>query len=162
MDINLKFLNNEYFSTKLENYLTQLFQIDNKIAGIVLFGSLARGDAIYSEEKRSDIDLIIIFEDNELPEHHRKRSELKLKLMEFSPSGVDSLWMTESEFKNLVQIKTDIILYALDECKILYDPFGLIKKQKDSLFKELKEKGVKKEKHYWVWPLKNFGEEIEW
>jgi len=162
MDINLKFLNNEYFSTKLENYLTQLFQSDKEIVGIVLFGSLARGDAIYSEEKRSDIDLIIIFKDNELPEHHRKRSELKLKLMEFSPSGVDSLWMTESEFKNLVQIKTDIILYALDECKILYDPFGLIKKQKESLFKELKEKGVKKEKHYWVWPIKNFGEEIEW
>ena len=128
MDINLKFLNNEYFSTKLENYLAQLFQIDKEIVGIVLFGSLARGDVIYSEEKRSDIDLIIIFKDNELPEHHRKRSELKLVLMEFSPSGVDSLWMTESEFKNLVQIKTDIILYALDECKILYDPFGLIKK----------------------------------
>ena len=162
MDINLKFLNSEYFSTKLEKFLTQLFQIDKEIAGIVLFGSLARGDAIYSEEKRSDIDLIVIFKDNELPEHHRKRSELKLKIMEFSPSGVDSLWMTESEFKNLVQIKTDIILYALDECKILHDPVGLIKKQKENLFKELKEKGVKKEKHYWVWPIKNFGEEIEW
>ena len=162
MDINLKFLNNEYFSTKLETYLTQIFQIDKEIAGIVLFGSLARGDAIYSEEKRSDIDLIIIFKDNELPENHRKRSELKLKLMEFSPSGVDSLWMSESEFKNLVQIKTDIILYALDECKILHDPFGLIKKQKENLFKELKEKGVKKEKHYWIWPIKSFGEEIEW
>jgi predicted nucleotidyltransferase len=162
MDINLKFLNNEYFSTKLGNYLTQIFQTDKKIAGIILFGSLARGDAIYSEEKRSDIDLIIIFKDKELPENHRKRSELKLKLMELSPAGIDSLWMSETEFKNLVQIKTDIILYALDECKILYDPEGLIKQEKENLFRELKEKGVKKENHYWIWPIKSFGEEIEW
>ncbi len=157
MDINLKFLNNEYYSTKLENYLTQLFQVNKIIVGIVLFGSLARGDAIYSEEKRSDIDLIIIFKDNELPEHHRKRSALKLKLMEFSPSRVDSLWMTESEFKNLVRIKTDLILYALDEGRLLYDPLGLVKEQKENLFKELKKKGVKKEKHYWAWTIKHIG-----
>jgi predicted nucleotidyltransferase len=162
MDINLKFLKNEYFSIKLEDYLTQIFQTDKKIAGIVLFGSLARGDAIYSEEKRSDIDLIIIFKDNELPEDPRKKNELKLKLMQLTSAGIDSLWMTESEFKRLVQIKTDIILYALDECKILYDPTGLIKEEKEHLFKELKEKGVKKKKHYWIWPIKNFGEEIEW
>ena len=113
MDINLEFLNNEYFSTKLENYLTQLFQINKSIIGIVLFGSLARGDAIYSEEKRSDIDLIIVFKDNELPEHHRKRSELKFKLMEFSPSRVDSLWMTESEFKNFKFISIVLILRVI-------------------------------------------------
>ncbi len=162
MDINFKFLKNEYFSKKLENYLAQLYETNKKIIGIILFGSLARGNAIYSKNKKSDIDLIIIFANNELPRHHRKRSELKFKLMELAPSGVDSLWMTEKEFEQLVQIKTDIVLYAMDEGKILYDPFGLISKEKDNLFKELKEKGVKKEKHYWIWPIKSFGEEIEW
>ncbi len=87
---------------------------------------------------------------------------MKFKLMELAPSGVDSLWMTEKEFINLVRIKTDIILYALDEGIILYDPIGLVKKEKEDLFKELEKKGVKKEKHYWVWPIKSFGEEIEW
>lgn len=124
MDLNLKFIKNRYFSKKLEEYITYLFDTNKKVIGIVLFGSLARGDAIYSEEKRSDIDLIVIFDDKELPEHYRKRSELKLRLMKLAPSGVDSLWMTKIEFKNLVQIKTDIILYALDEGNILYDPEG--------------------------------------
>ncbi len=162
MDINLKFIKNEYFLKKIEKYLNLLFQINKKVIGLILFGSLARGDATYSIEKKSDIDLIIIFRDNELPIHHKKRSEMKLKLLELAPSGVDSLWMTEGEFINLVKIKTDIILYALDEGRILYDPVGLIRKQKDTLFKELKKKGVKKERHYWAWPIKSFGEEIEW
>ncbi len=162
MDIDLNFIKNEYFSKKIEKYLHHLFQVNKEIVGVILFGSIARGDATYSEEKISDIDLIIIFRDNELPEHYRKRNDLKFKLMQSAPSGVDSLWMTEREFLNLVKIKTDIVLYALDEGKMLYDPVGLIKKQKDILFKELKKKGVKKEKHYWVWPIKSFGEEIEW
>ncbi|TKJ23808.1 MAG: hypothetical protein CEE43_01205 [Promethearchaeota archaeon Loki_b32] len=162
MDIDLNFIKNEYFFKKIEKYLHHLFKVNKEVVGVILFGSIARGDATYSEEKKSDIDLIIIFRDNELPVHHKKRSEVKLKLMELAPSRVDSLWMTEGEFINLVKIKTDIILYALDEGRILYDPLGLIKKQKDNLFRELKNKGVKKEKHYWIWPIKSFGEEIEW
>ena len=162
MDINLEFIKNDFFLRKVEKYLNHLFQTKKEVAGLILFGSLARGEATDSKEKRSDIDLIIIFKDNELPKHHRKRQELKLNLMELAPSGVDSLWMTEKEFISLVRIKTDIILYALDEGIILYDPIGFVKKQKEDLFKELKKKGVKKEKHYWVWPIKTFGEEIEW
>ena len=162
MDMNLDFIKNEYFSEKLENYFDILVQANKKVIGIILFGSLARGDAVYSEEKRSDVDLIVIFAENELPEHHRKRSDMKLRLIELAPSCVDSLWMTKSEFINLVQNKTDIILYALDEGKILYDPESLIKSQKEKLFKELKERGVIKRKHYWIWPIKSFGEEIEW
>lgn len=162
MDINLEFIKNEYFLRKVEDYLNHLFQIKKEVIGLILFGSIARGEETYSKDKRSDIDLIIIFRDNELPEHHRKRIDMKFKLMELAPSGVDSLWMTEKEFINLVRIKTDIILYALDEGIILYDPIGLVKKEKEDLFKELEKKGVKKEKHYWAWPIKSFGEEIEW
>ena len=162
MDMNLDFIKNEYFSEKLENYFDILFQANKKVIGIILFGSLARGDAVYSEEKHSDVDLIVIFAENELPEHHRKRIDMKLRLIELAPSCVDSLWMTKSEFINLVQNKTDLILYALDEGKILYDPESLIKSRKEKLFKELKEKGVIKRKHYWIWPTKSFGEEIEW
>ena len=162
MDTNLSLQNNEYFSNKLDKYINQLSQTKLKVVGIILFGSLARGDAVLSEEKKSDIDLIIIFKNNELPEHHRKRSELRLKLMKSAPARVDSIWVTENEFLNLIRIKADIILYALDEGKVLYDPKKLIEKRKKELFQALKKKGVKKEKHYWAWPIKHFGEEIEW
>lgn len=49
-----------------------------------------------------------------------------MELMDLTELGFDSLWMTESEFKNLVQIKADIILDALDRGIVLHDPNGLI------------------------------------
>ncbi len=162
MDINLSFIKEDYFLKKLKECIDQLFKVNKKIKGILLFGSLARGEAVRSEKKFSDIDLIVIFYDNELPKDHDERTNFKIKLMDLKDLGIDSLWMTESEFKKSVQIKTDIILFALDEGKILFDPDGLIKEQKTKLFKELKEKGVKKREHYWIWPLKNLGDEIEW
>lgn len=162
MDINLSFIKNEYFLRKLENCINQLFRIKKEIQGIILFGSLARDKAIYSAKKISDIDIIVIFKDNQLPKNHNERINLQIKLMDLKELGFDSLWMTESEFKNLVQIKADMILGVLNEGIVLYDPYSLINEQKGKLFKELEEKGVIKREHYWIWPLKNLGDEIEW
>lgn len=162
MDIDLSFIKNKYFLRKLENCVNQLFLIKKEIQGIILFGSLARNKPIYSSKKISDIDIIVVFKDNQLPKKHNERVNLQIKLMELTELGFDSLWITESEFKNLVQIKVDMILDVLNEGIILYDPNGLINEQKGKLFKELEEKGVIKREHYWIWPLKNLGDEIEW
>ncbi len=162
MDIDLSFITSEFFSKKLENCFNQLFRINKNIQGIILFGSIARGTAVYSYKKVSDIDLIVVFKDNELPKNHNERTNLQIKLMDLTELGFDSLWITESEFKNLVQIKVDLILDALDGGIILFDPNDLINKQKNKLLKELEEKGVIKREHYWIWPLKNLGDEIEW
>lgn len=162
MDIDLSFIQNANFLRSVKEYLEKLFQLDRKIQGILLFGSLARGEAIYSEREVSDIDLIVIFSDGELPNDHIERSKTKRELMDLALIGFDSIWMTKTEFEKSVQIKMDIILSCLDEGKILYDPNELIKNQKSKLIRELKEKGVKKRKNYWIWPLKKIGEEIEW
>jgi len=162
MDIDLSFIRSNLFLRSLEEYFDKLFQINKRIKGIILFGSIVRGDAIYSKEKMSDIDLIIVFFDKELPDDHRERTNLKLKLMSLTNLGIDSLWLTESEFKNLVNIKADIIMSALYEGKILFELESFIKNQKNKLFEELREKGVKKRKDYWIWPIKNLGDEIEW
>ena len=63
MDIDLSFIQNANFLRSIKEYLEKLFQLDKKIQGILLFGSLARGEAIYSEREVSDIDLIVIFSD---------------------------------------------------------------------------------------------------
>ncbi len=162
MDIDLSFIQNANFLRSIKEYLEKLFQLDRKIQGILLFGSLARGEAIYSEREVSDIDLIVIFSDGELPNDHIERSKTKRELMDLALIGFDSIWMTKTEFEKSVQIKMDIILSCLDEGKILYDPNELIKNQKSKLIRELKEKGVKKRKNYWIWTLKKIGEEIEW
>lgn len=162
MDIDLSFIQNANFLRSVKEYLEKLFQFDKKIQGILLFGSLARGEAIYTEREISDIDLIVIFSDGELPNDHIERSRIKRESMDLALLGFDSIWMTKTEFEKSVQIKMDIILSCLGEGKILYDPNDLIKNQKSKLIRELKEKGVKKRNNYWIWPLRKLGDEIEW
>ncbi|TXT66453.1 MAG: Nucleotidyltransferase domain protein [Promethearchaeota archaeon] len=50
---------------------------------------------------------------------------------------------------------------AFDEGKILYDPECILKDLRDKLFKELEAKGVIKTDLYWQWPIKHFGDKIE-
>ena len=162
MEIDLRFIKNDYFLKTLEEYLTKLFQTNKKIVGILLFGSLARNEATNSQDKVSDIDLLVVFEEGELPSHPIKRPSLEILLLKLAASGIDSIWMTVVEFKAKVGVKMDVLLSALYEGIILYDPFSLIITEKEKLFKELKEKGVLKRIDYWIWPLKYLGEEIEW
>jgi len=162
MDIDLSFIKIDYFVSSLTEYLESLFKSEKEIVGIILFGSLATENAEFSSDKISDIDLLIIFADNQLPIDHRERTNLKLTLMGLTLSGIDSIWMSKSEFKKSIENKRDIILSILDEGIILYDQSNYLRDSRTELFKELEEKGVKKRKMYWIWPLKRLGEEIKW
>lgn len=162
MDVDVSFIKNDYFALTLKEYLDRLFEIKKEIIGIILFGSLASHKAEYSSEKISDIDLLVVFENNQLPTNHKARTNLKLSLMGFTLSGVDSIWMSKSEFKKSLENKRDLILSILDEGIILFDPTNFLQDSRIKLFKELEEKGVKKRKMYWIWPQKHLGEEIKW
>lgn len=162
MDIDLSFIKIDCFVSSLTEYLESLFKSEKEILGIILFGSLANENAEFSSDKISDIDLLIIFADNQLPIDHRERTNLKLSLMGLTLSGIDSIWMSKSEFKKSIENKRDIILSILDEGIILFDQSNYLRDSKTKLFKELEEKGVKKRKMYWIWPQKRLGEEIEW
>ncbi len=162
MDIDLSFIKIDYFASSLTEYLESLFKSEKEIVGIVLFGSLATENAEFSADKISDIDLLVIFADNQLPIDHRERTNLKLTLMGLSLSGIDSIWMRKSEFKKSIENKRDLILSILDEGIILYDQNNYLRDSRTKLFKELEEKGVKKRKMYWIWPQKRLGEEIKW
>ncbi|MBA7547346.1 hypothetical protein ES705_39760 [subsurface metagenome] len=162
MDIDLSFIKIDYFALSLTEYLESLFKSEKEIVGIILFGSLATENAEFSSDKISDIDLLIIFADNQLPIDHRERTNLKITLMGLTLSGIDSIWMSKSEFKKSIENKRDIILSILDEGIILYDQSNYLRDSKTKLFKELEEKGVKKRKMYWIWPQKRLGEEIKW
>ena len=162
MDIDLSFIKIDYFASSLTEYLESLFKSEKEILGIILFGSLATENAEFSSDKISDIDLLIIFADNQLPINHRERTNLKLSLMGLTLSGIDSIWMSKSEFNKSIVNKRDLILSILDEGIILYDQKNYLRDSKTKLFKELEEKGVKKRKMYWIWPQKRLGEEIKW
>ena len=76
MDIDLSFIKIDYFALSLTEYLESLFKSEKEIVGIILFGSLATENAEFSTDKISDIDLLIIFADNQLPIDHRERTNL--------------------------------------------------------------------------------------
>ena len=158
-DINFSFIKLEYFRNKLRKYLQFIFKIDLKIKAILLFGSVATGKARNDEDRLSDIDLIIICDD--LPMDDRERRRLILDLTRPVTSGIQDLWWTSKEMEHQVDSKFYLILDALDEGKILYDPENFLQNLKVRLFKELKEKGVKKTRLYWQWPIEKFGDKIE-
>ncbi|MBA7650726.1 hypothetical protein ES703_58537 [subsurface metagenome] len=162
MDIDLSFIKIDYFALSLAEYLERLFKSEKEIVGIILFGSLATHQAEYSPDKISDIDLLVVFENNQIPIDPRARTNLKLTLMGFTLSGIDSIWMSKSEFKVSIEHKRDLFLSILDEGIILYDQNNYLQDSRTKLFKELEEKGVKKRKMYWIWPQKRLGEEIKW
>jgi predicted nucleotidyltransferase len=162
MDIDISFIENNYYSSSLKEYLECLFKSKLQIMGIILFGSLAKKQAEYSLDKISDIDLLVVFDNNQLPSNDRTRTNFKIELMKYTLSGIDSIWMSKSEFQASLDNKRDLILSILDEGIILYDQDHYIQDSQTKLFKELREKGVKKRKMYWIWPQKHLDEEIKW
>ncbi len=157
--IDITFIKLEYFKNKLQEYLQYVLKMEIYIKGIMLFGSLATDKAIYDENHISDIDLIIVCD--ELQEDLWKRRRLLVKLTKTVSSGIQALWWTSKEIKSLVASKYYLILDAFDEGRILYDPDNFLLELKTRLLKELELKGVIKTDLYWQWPIKKFGDKIE-
>ena len=155
----LSFIENDYFRERLLSYLVDLFELPLRIKGILLFGSVARGDAVINEEHMSDIDLIVISED--FPEDKWARKEKMFEFTRNFAGGVQALWWTPEELVKKVENKFYLLLDALDEGKILHDPEGLLHEQRRKLRADLGKKGVIKRELYWRWPIKEFGDEIE-
>ena len=157
--IDLSFIKLEYFKNELKEYLQFIFKLKLKIKAILLFGSVATGKARDDNDHLSDIDLFIICDD--LPEDYWERRELVFELTKPVCSGKQALWRTTKEMEGYVKSKYYLILDAFDEGKILYDPENFLFELRKALFKDLEEKGVIKTELYWQWPIKKFGDKIE-
>lgn len=159
-NIDLSFIENEYFEKELRKYLGFILELDLEIKGILLYGSVATGKAKNDDDYFSDIDLIIICDD--LPKDRQERKEKIFNLVKPVHSGIQDIWLTSKEIEEQVDSKFYLILDAFDEGKILHDPDSLLNRLKDKLFNELKKKGVIKTELYWQWPIKKFGDKIEY
>ncbi|TFG23091.1 MAG: nucleotidyltransferase domain-containing protein [Promethearchaeota archaeon] len=158
-NIDLSFIKKEYFKTNLNDYLKIIFTLDLNIRGILLFGSVAIGKATYNDDYISDIDLIIVCDN--LPNNALERRRMIINLTKSVTSGIQDIWWTPRELEKNVDSKFYLILDAFDEGIILYDPEGFLEKLKKKLFNDLEQKGVVKTEYYWRWPIKKFGDKIE-
>ena len=157
--VDLSFIEIKYYKNLLDDYLTHIFKQNLEIIGALLFGSVATNKARDDEFHTSDIDLIIICEN--LPSGIWERKKFVFEKTKKVCSGIQDFWWTLEELKRLLDSKFYLLLDAFDEGKILYDPNEILNKLKEKLFKELEAKGVIKTDLYWEWPIKCFGDKIE-
>lgn len=141
--------------------IRQYFEIVTKkldVYAVLLFGSVARGDAKPFRSYESDIDIIVIIKD--LPADLEKRMFYKIDVETGTRSRVQSIWMTPKELEEHIEAKSDYILEAFESGIILFDPEGFLQKKKSDLVMELKSKGVSRLKWGWSWNIKA-GEVVE-
>jgi predicted nucleotidyltransferase len=158
---NLDLIKSNYFRNIVKNYVNYILALDRfNVIGIFLFGSVTKGEGKEELEDSSDVDLLVIFKDDNLPVKYVKRVLLESELMSEVDQGVDALWWTLSELYSALKIKLPLILDIIDEGIIIFDPQNVLKSARNMLLKELAEKKVEKLNDGWLWPLKNFGDEI--
>ncbi len=148
---NMELIKQREYSIPIRQY----FEIVTKkvdIYAILLFGSVARGDAKPFRSYESDIDIIVIIK--EIPPDLGKRMLYKLDVESGTRSRVQSIWMTSKELEEHIEAKSDYILEAFESGIIIFDSEGYLAKKKSDLFMELKSKGVSRLKWGWSWNIK--------
>jgi predicted nucleotidyltransferase len=154
---NMELIKQREYSIPIRQY----FEIVTKkidVYAVLLFGSVARGDAKPFRSYESDIDIIVIIKD--LPHDLGKRMLYKLDVESGTRSRVQSIWMTPKELEEHIEAKSEYILEAFESGIILFDSEGYLAKKISDLFMELKSKGVSRLKWGWSWNIKA-GEVVE-
>lgn len=154
---NIELIKQQEYSLLIRQY----FEIVTKkidVYAVLLFGSVARGDAKPFRSYESDIDIIVVIK--ELPHDLGKRMLYKLDVESGTRSRVQSIWMMPRELEEHIEAKSDYILEAFESGIILFDSEGYLARKKSDLFMELKSKGVSRLKWGWSWNIKA-GEVVE-
>lgn len=82
---------------------------------VILFGSVARGDNVYS----SDLDIVVIADSNK---SFKERLKETIHSMEFE--NVDILVYTPEEFDTMVRVENQFITNIVKEGKVIYEQEG--------------------------------------
>ena len=123
----------------LLNCKFEKFNNDIEIKSVILFGSVARGQA----KDHSDIDIIVVA--SGLPEL-KKRDELPPFR---SPARIQDIWMTPEELEDMVIAKTGFVVDALLEGKVLFDD-GTARAAREMLVQSLERLKIRKLEHGWM------------
>ncbi|NHV05902.1 MAG: nucleotidyltransferase domain-containing protein [Thaumarchaeota archaeon] len=151
---NLDKIKDVEYRELIEQYLEKILDVFNeRVVGILLFGSVARGTAKPLSSAESDVDLILVVEGlPKLQERIPMISKLVVRLK--LPSIIQVIYMTPEEFEIHVKSKSGWFLNAIVEGIVLYDPKNFLQSSKEKLLSELKEKGVERASYGWVWPIR--------
>jgi len=129
------------FEEMIADYLAKLKGHCPNVKSVILFGSVARGEA----HRDGDVDLIVVATClPELKERH--------ELPPFSkPARIQDIWMTQEELEDMVAAKTGFVMDALLEGRVLQDD-GTAARAREKLVESLKRLKARRLKEGWLIP----------
>jgi len=141
---NLGKIKDAEYQELIEQYVGKILDVfREKVIGVLLFGSVARGVTKPLSSAESDVDLILVMEElPRLQERIPMISKLVARLR--LPSIIQAIYMTPEEFETHVKSKSGWIIDAIVDGVVLYDPKHFLQSSKEKLLSELKEKGVER------------------
>jgi len=110
--VRIRYLDREAVREALAEYVGELAAGHPELVRVILFGSFAGGDAVPS----SDVDLLLVLEDSELPFLDRVPSFLPSRF----PVGVDVFPYTREEIEKMLGEGNRFIASALEKGVELY------------------------------------------
>ncbi len=126
-------------------------QENSFVCGVILFGSLARGESV----ERSDIDLLVLWRGLHMDRRERYVYIYRVASQYFSPSrGLTVLDMEYDKFLGFKKI-TSLALNMIWDGIVLYDKYGKLKGYLERLREGIKNKGLTRIKigRYYYWKL---------
>ncbi|MEM4976782.1 MAG: nucleotidyltransferase domain-containing protein [Desulfurococcaceae archaeon] len=125
--LNLPKLRAKAYEEVLKKYLTLVLR-DGRAAGLILYGSLAKGlEKPYPE---SDIDVLVVA--GNIPKDLFERRMMALKIKE-DCLLIEDIWITPEELIDAVRGGWGLILDALEDGVVIYDRNGTIAEAKNIL-----------------------------
>ncbi|OLS15352.1 MAG: hypothetical protein RBG13Loki_1026 [Promethearchaeota archaeon CR_4] len=158
---DLSWLSEKSYYNHLIRIVEKLFaRLGSNLQGILTFGSLAKGKAIYNEEHQSDIDLLVIAEN--IPINVLSRAKKEWEYLGLDGLGTHIIWKTSTELEMLVDKHRAFIFEVIRDGKIIYDPDNWLKELKYKVQELIQQLVLIETESAWVWPQKVPGSEIEW
>jgi predicted nucleotidyltransferase len=105
--VRIRYLDRETVRKALDDLVKVLAEEHPELEAVILLGSFARGDAVPA----SDVDLLLILADSELPFHHRIPAFLPSRF----PVSVDVFPYTRQEIEKMLREGNPFISSALEK-----------------------------------------------
>jgi predicted nucleotidyltransferase len=105
-----------------------LKELGDKVKSIVVYGSVARGEA----DEESDLDVFIVLEDNSI---YRRVSDIAYKIDLKNRTATSIFWATPEELMKYLKNGSPFIENVASEGFVLYDD-GVFTRVRESIYKK--------------------------
>jgi len=105
-----------------------LKEFGDKVKSIVVYGSVARGEA----DEESDLDVFIVLEDNSI---YRRVSDIAYKIDLKNRTATSIFWVTPKELMKYLKNGSPFIENVASEGFVLYDD-GVFTRVRESIYKK--------------------------